>query len=320
MKCLAKTPADRYVSADDLADDLERWWQGEPTRARPPGAAANVVRWIKRNALTAAGLIGYGLLAGTLAIFAPWAMARNALPILLPEHTAWYHPLALFNAAQNVPAFRMTLIVLAGGLVLGHGWLIQGIMRPRSSRIALAAGGVIALMSTLIAFAFYGPLFASQPSSWRAFQLHPVESYEELFQRGDSEIGFGITFVPPNQVPHLSRYLTDEQRDADPQTRKRALEEIQRQAIMANRLYGGLLIGWIILVVLGSFLGLWSIHGAWAADLVSRSGRTRIAQAGTYWELALPTLIVGLFCLMIAVITIMINTKIKPAMMTTAIG
>jgi hypothetical protein len=62
LKCLQKAPPHRYASAAALAEDLRRFEQGRPIRARPLGLAARLVRWGRRNP-AAAALLGVVLLA-----------------------------------------------------------------------------------------------------------------------------------------------------------------------------------------------------------------------------------------------------------------
>jgi eukaryotic-like serine/threonine-protein kinase len=62
LKCLQKAPAQRYASADDLADDLGRFLAGEPIRARRTSAAQRFGKWVKRKPAVAA-LLALGLLA-----------------------------------------------------------------------------------------------------------------------------------------------------------------------------------------------------------------------------------------------------------------
>jgi serine/threonine protein kinase len=48
-KSLAKDPLNRYDTAWELADDLRRYQEGQPIRARPVGALARTWRWCKRK-------------------------------------------------------------------------------------------------------------------------------------------------------------------------------------------------------------------------------------------------------------------------------
>jgi WD40 repeat protein/tetratricopeptide (TPR) repeat protein/tRNA A-37 threonylcarbamoyl transferase component Bud32 len=49
LKCLAKEPARRYQTADELGADLRRFLAGEPVKARPVGSTERLWRWAKRN-------------------------------------------------------------------------------------------------------------------------------------------------------------------------------------------------------------------------------------------------------------------------------
>jgi TolB-like protein/tRNA A-37 threonylcarbamoyl transferase component Bud32 len=59
-RCLEREPSARYQTAAELADDLERWCDGRPIRARPVLPPVALWRWSRRNAplaLAAAGCI-----------------------------------------------------------------------------------------------------------------------------------------------------------------------------------------------------------------------------------------------------------------------
>ena len=62
LKCLQKNPAQRYASAEALAEDLERWLRHEPIRARPSNVWEQGVKWARRHPARA-GLVLLALVA-----------------------------------------------------------------------------------------------------------------------------------------------------------------------------------------------------------------------------------------------------------------
>ncbi len=67
LKCLRKEIGKRYTSAADLADDLHRFLQGEPIRARPTPWWERGYKWLRRHP-TGAALIGVTSLAALILV------------------------------------------------------------------------------------------------------------------------------------------------------------------------------------------------------------------------------------------------------------
>jgi eukaryotic-like serine/threonine-protein kinase len=65
LKAAAKAPAERYGTAQELADDLRRWLNDKPIKARRPTLRQGLARWLRRHR-TAAGAGAVSLLAGLL--------------------------------------------------------------------------------------------------------------------------------------------------------------------------------------------------------------------------------------------------------------
>ncbi|WP_254508746.1 serine/threonine-protein kinase [Anatilimnocola floriformis] len=62
LKCLEKRPADRYTTAADLAEDLDRFLRQEPPEARGGALIHQLRRWGRREPVFAAHIIGLSLI------------------------------------------------------------------------------------------------------------------------------------------------------------------------------------------------------------------------------------------------------------------
>jgi serine/threonine protein kinase/Tfp pilus assembly protein PilF len=83
LKALEKNPKDRYATAQELADDLERYRRDEPIRGRRPSLMRRAQKWARRHRPLVAGvgaamLMGLAVLAGSIGWVARDQSARRA--------------------------------------------------------------------------------------------------------------------------------------------------------------------------------------------------------------------------------------------------
>src|SRR5206468_1628483 len=68
LKAMEKNPADRYATAQELADDLRRWLSDQPIRAQRPTLLQRAGKWLRRHpALVRSAMLMVLLAAGTSA-------------------------------------------------------------------------------------------------------------------------------------------------------------------------------------------------------------------------------------------------------------
>jgi serine/threonine protein kinase len=90
LKAMAKEPANRYATAQELADDLSRFLRHEPIRATRPTVRQKLMKWFRRHP---------GVVWSTVALLAMAVAFLTALTI------------ALYNAQQRTDAARKTAVI-----------------------------------------------------------------------------------------------------------------------------------------------------------------------------------------------------------------
>jgi WD40 repeat protein len=76
LKCLEREPRQRYRTAHDLSEDLQRFLNHVPVLARPVTRGVRLHRWIQRNRSTSVALLFAGLLLLLLVIGSIWSAAH----------------------------------------------------------------------------------------------------------------------------------------------------------------------------------------------------------------------------------------------------
>lgn len=145
MKALERSPKNRYSTVGEFADDLERWLEGKPVRARPVGLAEISWRWACRHPLPA-GLIAalaIVVIGGTMLL----AVSNNQRGLALADARQQLHRSLLDQARSQrllgAPGFRARgLLLLEQAAAIAHSQEIRNeaaalLARPDVSPAAL---------------------------------------------------------------------------------------------------------------------------------------------------------------------------------------
>jgi hypothetical protein len=293
LKCLRKKPAGRYESADALAQELERWLRGEPTKARPPSLAGQAFRWFRRNASTAVGIIALGTFVGFLVpiIRISAGVPRWLDELLFPLDMMPFNPLRVIQLFRDEPIFRLIVLGAVTILAVGLGWFVKLVARPRTLQNALAAAASTGLVASLVAISTFPPEGEQVSFAYSIGRMHPV---------GSGSGGLA------EEEKYLARYLSDsskthgavkaarQNRSSD--SRQEQLTSLRLRAGDFNRFSSGMIGRWItLIVVLICFVGM-ALHSTWAADFVGRSGRNWVSSGACYLELSLPATALFVVC------------------------
>lgn len=175
LKCLAKSPADRYASAEALAADLERFSKGEPLEARPPDLRQRLLTWIRRQPALASRLGALGVfyvvelvnyaVAGVdlkfhltiSALLAIWALASIVFQQFLASQR-WSIPARFVWGALDSAVLFAVLWVADGAaspLVVGYFLLIVGAGLWFRVRFVWFMAGLSVVSYTVLVIDFY---------------------------------------------------------------------------------------------------------------------------------------------------------------------
>ena len=253
LKCLEKSSAARYPTAQALAEELERFLKGEPIQARPASAVRKAVSWCRRRPGTLAGVAALAIVALAFGGFYLWEenaflQAKLANPGLErvrgPLHDV-VGVLSTINIYVFLVGAFVTFFVRRRAMGLPFNSDIRTIkfeIRPRqplsdrtrnvalATALVLLASGTVLLVDTIRAHVWegepiWGLLSGIYFSIWIGLELM------RLVVRDYRLVHYGATVSPIPGLPQMTEEQAAAFRAADKKARA-AMETWDQQAAL----------------------------------------------------------------------------------------
>jgi len=208
MKCLRRDPAQRYATARELAEDLDRFLAGEPVHARPITVVDRGRSWVRRNRLAAAAMAA--LLATFMASagwvgWTGWRSARQAFfARKFTQETS-----RIENRARMITARPLHDITAELGELRRH---LQELEKEVEAAGGAARGpGEYALGRGYLALGDYATA-----------ETHLEAAWDNGYREPEAAFAWGLTLANLYRMEHETA-----QRVRDPEVRRRMLQEAE---------------------------------------------------------------------------------------------
>src|SRR5262245_4766714 len=296
LKCLEKDPTERYESAAALADDLDRWAAGEPTRARPLSPPAQLWRWVKRHTSAAVTLPALGVVLGLWpALVAEADIRPELLPSSPDTPLGWYRPI------RAVPGVYAVATIVTVVLYLAFGWLVVRVTRPRTPAVALGFAVAVAAVASVCSTVFTAPFlmeYARTTGVDGERRVHPIGESDPDDRWLEEAARPGTTAHA--EAEYLTQFLDPEDRAEWYPRRKDEMRKLRLQAAQVNRIYAGYL-ALSEEVLYGTVATIaWAVFSTWVVVYLDRSRGRRWANLVLYIELIGPAMFAVVPILMVA--------------------
>jgi len=211
LKCLAKSPADRYRTAQALADDLERFARGEALEVRPPSLGQRLWNWTRRQPALAMRLgalctfvavAWINFLAGAPSVdlsyevrisilVALWAAGSVICQQFVPSRRWWIPACFVWGTFDSILLLAVLLVSdgAASPLVIAYPLLIVGSALWFHVRFVWFMTAASLLSYGVLVWDFYLWRPELQEKSHRAWDSHVV------FAVGLAVMGVGVAYL-----------------------------------------------------------------------------------------------------------------------------